>query len=70
MHSTDGCTVYSYIAATTRGHVAIEPRANPETQERDDKRVPTIPLQVGLPGLYIENGRVDVVLLKSSSQPT
>ena len=63
-------TAYSYIAATTRGHVAIEPGASPETQEGDDKRVPTTPLQAGLPGLYTENGRVDAVLLKSSSRPT
>ena len=57
--------VYSYIAATTRGHVAThshrssKPGASPETQKGDDKRVPTMPLQAGLPGLNIENGRVD-----------
>ena len=65
------CIVYSYIhvAATAHGHLAThihqstKPGISPKTQEGDDERVPTTSLQVGLPGLYIENGRVDVVLV-------
>ena len=60
---------FLYIASynTPRGHAqpSIEPKskpgASPEKQEGDDERVPTTPLQAGLPGLYVMNGRVDVV---------
>ena len=57
-----------YIAVTMLGHVAIhshqssqrtsQEQALSKTQE-DDGQVPTMPLQAGIPGLYIENGRAD-----------
>ena len=62
---TDGCTACS--CCQPRGHRSNKPGASPETEEGDDERVPTTPLQAGLPGLYIENGRVDAVLLECSS---
>ena len=47
------CDVYSIAS---HNHRSSKPEASPETQEAEDERVPTTPLQAGLPGLYIENG--------------
>ena len=71
---TDGCMLDVYASSWSYGHTQppieqAKPRVSPETQEGDDERVLTTPLQADLPGLYIENGRVDAVLLKSSSSP-
>ena len=60
---TDGCMLDVYASSWPYGHTQppiekAKPRVRPETQEGDDERVLTTPLQADLPGLYIENGRV------------